>query len=483
MHHLQEDTPELVPSLNLSFSPEPSLPSIKEGSTLDNDQGYYFINDDKKSSDEQSAEQKSTPASVESEEVVSEQLAQENAEDDVKGNWASNILDSIHTTYQKDPIDTELSNHDPHDYVTDTHESEDIGSDITEDSLNNAKSGTHSSINTAISSNQTKTDEPLAPADPIITSESIDLGNATQLIDDISFPHLDITSVISGVDTQHAEGDVDGGDSMDNTYTKLEPDDKYLSDDFETVKTSDKTMISDGTFNSRSDSIPTEISSTTKNVMSDANDDSKPNEISDGTSTVISRSPSPRSRSPSMSRELEQRLIDIDDSLKDLREAISRSPVLELVSGDDVNPSKTANDDEEDASSSEPSTAKDDSASSDTTTAFGDHSNEENKENISSENVAEKNTRPDAMIPAAILPIKIDMKIRGKKVNENFPLGEIYPKVDSEQMDVAKFTASNYIRDYAIDYNKKAEAEALRQKQLPSEPEVSTVFLYLLLVI
>lgn len=141
-----------------------------------------------------------------------------------------------------------------------------------------------------------------------------------------------------------------------------------------------------------------------------------------------------------------------------------------------MNVSKMVNDDDEDGSSSEPSTAKDDSASSDTTTAFGD-TNEENKENISSENVAERNTRPDAMIPAAIMPIKIDMKIRGKKVNENFPLVEIYPKVDSEPMDVAKLTASNYIRDYAIDYNKKAEAEALRQKQPLNEPEVSTLFL------
>lgn len=378
MQRVEAIANEIVPELNLDFSPEPCIkeigPSVK-------DDGYYFEN----------FEMPRDPT------VESNGIA-------------------------KTDVESESNQFDPENRTAKYPENDDIYSDITEDSLNYSSSMLASTIHTA----------PASTND--VETKPVDLDHSMQLIGDISFPHLEITSVAN--ELQYNDGGIDD-DASKNTLTP-QSDDKYIGDDFESVKTSDKTaLLSDNSTNSgKSESILTEIP-TEKETNSDTISDS----TKEDNSAVVSRSPSPRSRSPSMSRELEQRLINIDDSLKDLREAFSRSPVLELG-----------------ANSKDPSILDIDSTPSPWNSLASNAKSTESTESASTLlGTTEKNAIPENAYSISAL------KMRGKKIS-------VYPKIDSD----ATPEAAKYIRDYSIDYNKIHEADVLRQtKPKHAETEVS----------
>lgn len=271
--------------------------------------------------------------------------------------------------------------------MSETVENDDIYSDITEDSLNLNMSKPVSTIHAALASSN------------ITAAKQNDYSD--QLIDDISFPNLDITSMTSV--TEYVEGE----ETSKQTIT-LQSDNKYLSDDFESVKTSDKTTIlSDNPTNSeQTETITVEIR---KDIISNTDSVSNCIENVEETSIVMSRSPSPRSSSSSsISKELEQRLIDIDDSLKDLRSTISRSPVLEMA------------DNSKDNIISETNHTSDELLSSTSNTLASDVQITASNSLVSDETkIADK----------APLTSICSLKMRGKKIVD---ITEVYPKLETD---------------------------------------------------
>lgn len=480
--NIQSTDEIIVPELNLNFSPEPS---VKDATLSQNENSYYFKID----------------ADAENAVATAEVLSSGTLEN------ATRSTAEIDSNVQEQPVSssrnatsTKLSTHIDGEQteepaVTYDHENDDIYSDITEDSLNNVQNSNSKTASTTIhtaplsvsaaGANQTITEDNRHSELSAVVSLTNELAEleTTQLIDDITFPHLNITSVLNQSDLQQQQpssqddDDVNTTDKTKDNYNSVthDIDDKDISDDFESMKTSDKTILSDNinATNSKSDTIPTEIptarnTTTTITTNSDTNSGADNNNrmmLENTQFPVISRSPS-----PSMSKELEQRLIDIDDSLKDLRETISRSPVLELASLED-------NLHADDGSTSAVTSLSESSVrvEQEQDSSFGassqsDDTSDENKENV--ENSLEKLPAVDNAMTVPVLSTKVDMQLRGKKVNENFYSDEIYPKVDSELSGETKYTSSNYIRDYAAEYNKVPEADALRPKPVQEDAEV-----------
>ena len=433
-----------IPTLNLNFSPEPVVESQKSNPPSDSDQGYYFTSDSNAGTDSFLNKLEDSPEKI-SEEIPSEKTS---ADEEKIAEECFKILYTDETFIKQNGQEDEKSVQE-----FPTHSTE----YLTEDSLNNSKnrqlvenqaSPVIESIETASESITSKVSEELDLEDQTFelnasNSTVIAVNNSTQLIDDISFPNIDITTIIH--DNDYTANDDDDEplvvNNDDDTSTKnslndkiishanQESDDKYLSDDFEKTNSSDKNLCE----------MVTTISNSTFSITE-----------SNSPGHQTSRSPSPsRSRSPSKSKELEQRLIDIDDSLKDLNETLARSPVLELNAGD-----------RSDSEKSSKSTMLEQSS-------VGDSEDGEDKENIA------------VSVANAVLSPKMDMKIRSKTANEGFPLTEIYPKTDAEVLDTppTKLSTSptNLIRDYSVfDYNKISETDVFRRQPVSIDQEVSS---------
>lgn len=269
----------------------------------------------------------------------------------------------------------------------------DIHSDITEDSLNNVQS--LSSKTLSIPASTTNQDNSLV-SDNIHMVTEIDQSDI--MLNDVSFPHLNVTSVVMSREYQVDDQDTSRSHEIENRYA---PDKAALTKNSEATNSKNNTM--------------------------------------DGSIMMDSRSPSPRSRSPSLTHELEQRLINLDDSLKELREAISRSPVLEIVNTEEKLPLTSDESIEE--------------------LEFSNSPTEENKENIVTNISTGKGVKLDDFTSVQVLPTKIDIKIRGKKINEGFPLGEVFPK-SSDLDSSVEVTSQN----------------ALRVKSLQTDNDVSKIY-------
>lgn len=355
-----DETAIVVPTLDLNHSSSTEDVSMKQSVRDSIDQGYYF---------------------------TSESTAENRVASKLPASTASN------TSIADEEIDEEIkeSTEDPNSGAdggitpSTYHDSEDMHSDITEDSLNKTKIASQES-ETPIASvveSATQIDESM-----IEVASSTTPVNETQLIEDISFPHIDVTVTL-------------------NKSESIDEEPKYSSDDFEKTK-SEKA--------DDSNEIETEIS----------------NERRRSTRSTSPLSPTIKSN------ELEQRLIDLDDSLKDLNETISRSPVLG---------------------------ARGDSASPDIETPSEEirsilssvEQEQEQEQDEVSESIQQKSESSDSssttVLPspstssALIVPIKlIDAKI--------------HPEVTDA---LPSMPSPKYTNTFVIDYNKMPEAEALRR--------------------
>lgn len=491
-----------IPLLELQSSPDTTPNESREQDQHENNSNhnrmdYYFTNSSSPNEEavESIKEEKSKDPSFTKELTENEATI---VEESVKSEYASTIADDVISTdqtYIKQAIDERNSIHEELSQSTADVESDGLISDITEDSLNHPKL-TQSDIPTMVtskisSSNATEekidtiSEEPLKEhiqtasdktqtAEINETAEISSSENNTQLIEDISFPHIDVTTFIGG--NEHT-------DVPNKSETQItDSDEKYLSDDFERSKDSENNFSSsnDSSQKNKSDSeIVTEISSV-------ANPKNQP-QVSEYDHVVNSQSSLSRSssRSPTLSnevksKELEQRLIEIDDSLKDLNNTLSRSPVLDANSfGEGSSDSEKNRSIEYEHELSSTSHKEEPSFNSEE-----QHEEDENKENLNRKRLTVEKA---ATVPNAgniVGPLKIDAKIRAKNINENFPLNEIYLKVDGDlPADVAsKYSNSSYMRDFpktsvAIDYNKMPEAEVLKRSQVTAESEVLLVYL------
>lgn len=282
---------EIVPTLdlNLASSPEP-----KENIISDTDQGYYFSN----SNIEQISEQKPTKTETQSVEATTLDGTSENLEGS-----------QIQTEEQ---IDEDEENEE-----IEQSESlqEEVQSDITEDSLNESKEDVKTSeIKTASQVNEsqvigsgTSSQIPsVIETSPSTIPFELNVSNS-QMIEEKSFPHIDLHSTASSVIesdlsivSQNSVSPVKK--STPNVSSYLSEEQKYQSDDFEDGKCTDElTSISTATV--------TKVTTTTPTV----------NQSSDKTIT-------PKTESQN---ELEKRLILLDNGMKELSEIISHSPILQ----------------------------------------------------------------------------------------------------------------------------------------------------------
>lgn len=231
--------------------------------------------------------------------------------------------------------------------------------------------------------------------------EDTNAVDRTVLIADTSFPQIDISSISDTVQSEV---------SPERSLEQREPSEEH---------------------------IPTEAGS--EEVAENQSDSPIQTNLS-GEETRSSSSSGVRSV------ELEKRLIDLDESLKDLHEAISRSPVF------GTNESGTR-------SEESISTETQKSAEADSLTEVS----EQNKENVS-----ETLGAPDSE-PSVVVPIKINSKFSGKA--DGPPLAEIGNRIEPENA-LETFSPPKYGGNLIIDYHKMPEAEALRRPPASLESEV-----------
>lgn len=345
----------VVPALELNHSSSTEDVSTKLSTQEDADQGYYFSSDT--TADNKLVSRVPTLTSSKAS-IVDEEIDEE-----IKGS----------TEDQNSGADGGIT---PSTY----HDSEDMHSDITEDSLNKTKIASQESettIESAIES-ASQIDESVLE----VASSTTPVNETTQLIEDISFPHIDVTVTL-------------------NKSESIDDEQKYSSDDFEKTK-------------------------------SEAADDSNGIETErSNESQHLTRSTSPLS--PTIkSKELEQRLIDLDDSLKDLNETISRSPVLGMRS---------------DSASPDIDTPSEEIRSILNSAEPDEISEEVHQKSEPSESSTSTAQLSPPTLSAPVIPLKlIDAKAHPDLV-ESLPSPPT-PK---------------YTNSFIIDYNKMPEAEALRR--------------------
>lgn len=223
----------------------------------------------------------------------------------------------------------------------------------------------------------------------------------TVLIADTSFPQIDISSISDTV-----QSEISSARSLDQT----EPTEDHMLNE---------AAFEEATENQSDSQIQTNLS---------------------GEETRSSSSSGVRSV------ELEKRLIDLDESLKDLHEAISRSPVF---------------------GTNESGTRSGESINTETHKSSEVESfievSEQNKENVSETLGAPQNE------PSVVVPIKINSKFSSKA--DGPPLAEIGNRIEPENI-LETFSPPKYGGNLIIDYHKMPEAEALRRPPVSLESEV-----------
>lgn len=429
------DGEPIVPTLNLASSPEP-----RENVISDTDQGYYFSNSNIEQSN--SIQQKHTIETV-VEAPISEATSQ--------------TLDGsqIHTEVQIEEDEQSTSHQD------------EIHSDITEDSLNKPQSSNEnvspSEIKTVSHTNESHVNESGQSSqipsiidtnqsnDPFTLSALNFSDDNTQLIEETSFPQIDIHTTVSSVAEDISIMSHDSLSPVKNTSSHPSDDQKYRSDDFEDGKSADEELTSIST------ATVTKIPTTTT-ITNQSSDKSL------GKSTE--QLETPKNQSP---KELEQRLILIDDGLRELSERLSQSPVLH--SEPENHNASESNESERSTGSKSPPSDNENKSDQEIKTAESVQSVESTEGD--EENTAENETTTEDSQNTVENESSVvnDMpKVETDESTDSIAAEMADSKVD--HLTPAESVAMKRPFQYSssggsIDYNKVPEADALKRSQVP----------------
>lgn len=429
---LDEDA--IVPTLNLASSPEP-----RENLMSDTDQGYYFSNSNIEQISEQ---QKQTTTETQSVEAST-----------LNGN-SENLESSQHRTDEQ-PEENESVQ-------------EEVQSDITEDSLNKPQTTSSedvspSDIKTVSQANESHANESETTSQipSVIESSRSTIpfelnisGNNTQLIEETSFPNVEIQTTVSSVvesdmSTVSADSVSPVKKSTSNISSRPSEEIKYQSDDFDEEKSvaDELTSISTATVTKAS---PTTI--TTASTVNQSNEK---------THTTPTDTP----------KELEQRLIRIDEGLKELRDTISHSPVLQSErettnSSESIESMKTMG--SKSPSSENESKAKDENRSSE--------SRKTEESSVTNEEKTTENETPlESIENEPSVGTNETPKIESDESNDSIAAEIAASKADTQASSESippKRPFQYTLSAGSIDYNKVPEADALKRSQIPLDAEV-----------
>ncbi|XP_055300626.1 uncharacterized protein LOC129567583 isoform X2 [Sitodiplosis mosellana] len=426
-----------MPTLNLVSSPEP-----RENVISDTDQGYYFSNNS--NNEEISEQQKQTKTDAQSVEA--------------------STLDGTSENLESSQIRTEQT-------VEEDEQSEsiqdEVQSDITEDSLNKPKTTSSedvspSHIKTISHANESRVNESGASSQipsAIETSHTtvpFELNiseNHTQLIEETSFPNIDIQTTVSSV----IESDLSMVSkssvspvkkSTSNISSRPSDEQKYQSNDFEDGKSADElTSISTATITKIATTITT------------------PTTINQSTEQTVT----PQTESP---KELEQRLILIDDGLKELHEIISHSPVLqtERESGNGSEGIESEKSTGTKSPLSDNELKADDDENKSTESGKSEENSETNNEKTVEHDTPSESTVTEPSVETNETP-KIDSDESTDSIAAEIAASKIDTHTSAESM-AQKRPYQYTLSAGSIDYNKVPEADALKRSQIPSENEM-----------
>lgn len=439
---LESELEPLVPTLNLASSPEPRENVIS-------DQGYYFSNSNFEQSNTQ---QKQTVA-----ETVVEALSSDATSQNLDGS-------QIQTEEPIEEDEQSISHQD------------DVQSDITEDSLNKPqpsnenvspseiKTVSHTNTETLVNESGQSSQIP-SVIETNRSSEPFALNltsDNTQMIEETSFPNIDIETTASSVAEDINAMSHDSLSPVKNVSSHPSDEQKYRSDDFEDGKSADEL---------------TSISTVTQIATTTITNQSSDKTVEKSTERSTEESSTPRNESP---QGLEQRLIAIDDGLRELSERISKSPVLQSES--------------ESQNASESNVSE---KSTDTKSPSPDRENKSDHDNETTESTpsVESSEGDSEKI------IENETTTESKNSTENEPcVGNDAPKMESDEStdSIAAEIAAGKVNhpmsgessppkrpfQYtlsagSIDYNKVPEADALKRSQVPSlETEVCFIGFY-----
>ncbi|XP_031623928.1 centrosome-associated protein 350-like [Contarinia nasturtii] len=414
--------PEInVPTLNLASSPEP-----RDNVNSDTDQGYYFSNSINEEISEEKNQSKPEPQSVEPSDGMS-----------------ANVEGSEIQTEQA------IEEEDEHSESV----QEDVESDITEDSLNKAKTSTvedisPTEIETTSQVNESQTIESEIPSAIESSTSTIPFElnlsdkNNTQLIEETSFPNIDIQTTVSSI----VESDIVSPEKKSSSHSRLTDKQTYHSNDFEESKS--LTSISTATV--------TKVTTTTTPT------------VSQSTEKTITPTTEP-------SKDLEERLILIDEGLKELSETISHSPILKIES-EITNGSKSI-DTEKSSVTSVSSSDNESKQDDEIKTIESIEKSEENSENCD-EKTVESETPTESTLNE---PTSIGTSNGAPKVDSDESTDSIAAEIAASKENIQTSTElllqkrpyQYTLSASSIDYNKVPEA-ALKRSQIPLESEIKT---------
>lgn len=306
------------------------------------------------------------------------------------------------------------------------------------------KTDSHKTINTINDPKpSTESDQDNTQADTISMDNNSSENSFNEIIEDISFPNLkDVTSIEYATLNNSNSNNNDNNSVNDsiNTKTQLtspsdaiisdnvmaeEFNDNNLSDEYEQDNTTDKSLQFK---KSSSDDESKCVTKSNQTMLSSS-------EVS--AQVIVESNDNVSSSDELKSIGLEQRLIDLDDSLKELSEAIDRAPVMEIN--------------------------------------YGEHLNEAVGKSINviveqRSNVQENDCNEVKMV-------------RNKIINETFPTSDMIMAGKHDDLYHGSGKSTSLIRDYVSPASELkmpdiiSEAEVLRRQQLNIEQEVIIIFL------
>lgn len=446
----------IVPPLNLNFSPESSVRSEIGGAIMSDEAGYYL-----------------SPKHSDNNEI----RTNKNVKTILKSVTSSSSAAEVST---QSPIESD-------NFLDDSQ--------------------AHQPIEATSTPILVQRDVSRLPAQSLTINEE-----STIMIEDVSFPNIGIDDDISVnkncAATFTIQPDNDDQHTRIPATAALEFDDKYLSDDFESddkttptigTTTTPSNCLSDKESKNSGESDHTvtiltvaddfENSTGSNHISASSEHNSKDEERSDLTessdgSTVDHSSSNSNNNNSSdaseiKSNELEQRLIDIDESLKDINDTIDKAPVMELRAKS-LSPERSQTPPKyrftEVAAMQQQPLSSDDS----------------NKENENWHQCAREQSSPVFASTGLVLPLTSIKTVRNKTGFDTYPAPPPPPPpLPPAQIpllkppEVGKNVST--IRDYvspSTDFkiaNKMpdiiSEAEVLRRQQLQIEQEVSFVIL------
>lgn len=427
----QEHEP-IVPTLNLTSSSE-----AREIIVSDTDPGYYFSNSLNENKIEQNGEQQQEQVRSGSDTVV-EALASDAT--------TQNIDDSQIKTEEQ------------------IEEDDEIQSDITEDSLNKPLQFANGNVDSSeiqtipeTESHVNESDDRSSQIPSAIENEQLsevqtqDMNeNSTQLIEETSFPEMDIPSVnASSVAEEISAAKLSS--SVEQNYT---------SDNFEDKNASTNEVTTNSTASTTKAPTSTPRTATASSTTAT-------NQITENISEKSVEQPS----EDGLPKELEQRLILIDDGLRDLREAISQSPVLQSE------PEISEQSNQIDDSKQETNSA---SPTSDSEKQSTQNDKSEMTEDLeASENQSETENATESSNATTKIETSAENEV-SSKMGSDESTDSIAAEIATSNTDNSALTDTTAAKrpfQYtlsggSIDYNKVPEADALKRAPLPVETEV-----------